>query len=280
MSEIGVVTIAFGEAYQRIASNLIASLSRHAPGLRIAAITDRDWSSTPRPDEVLVRALPPELEGSVYGWKARFLYEAPFERVLYLDPDVTVTQDLRPLFRLLDHYDAGFRFFGPPLKEDESLHYHPKVHGGVILFKRCGAVEELFRSHLELYTRRVAEAEARGRARVVDDERTLAITLARSRVRPVHLDNYVAFHVGELNALWHPPLLYHGKLRGIEEKHAALVRTWPDTTEDVTQRLWLPRVAGFVRAATATWDDPFFYAFVVARKVGARLRSLLRGEAV
>ncbi|HVT44393.1 MAG TPA: hypothetical protein VMT00_08380 [Thermoanaerobaculia bacterium] len=219
---------------------------------------------------MLIRKLDAALEGSIYGWKAQYLFpETPFSRTLYLDPDVYVARDVSDVFGLLDHYDVGFRFFGPPLMEDKSLAYHPKCHGGVILFRRSPQSEQFFADHLALYRERVRVARDLGHSPVIDDERTWAIALARSKARPVHLDNYLAFHYRELSAFWHPPLIFHGRFRDPAAIHARLLDDWPDTTNDLDQRLWLPRLDSFIRPS-ARWRDPLLFAYIAIRKLFSR----------
>jgi len=264
----GIVTVAFGKPYQEEAARMIQSVRKHCGNLPVCAITDQPWTPRLAPDEIIIRQLAPVLEGSVYGWKAQFLYaESPFERSLYLDPDIVVVQDLTRVFGLLDHYDVGFRFFGPPLMESNILAYHPKVHGGVILYKKCSATEDFFRAHLELFTERVKEARSKGKSLRLDDERTYAIALAHSSARPIHLDNYLAFHVGAINAVWHPPLLYHGRIDEIEAIHQAMVADWLDPVEDVEERLWVPRIRRFLRPDSVRWRDPFLFGYIAFRKL-------------
>jgi hypothetical protein len=264
----GIVTVAFGKPYQEEAGRLIRSVRKRCPNLPVCAITDQPWTCATVPDEVVMRQLDRKLEGSVYGWKAEFLYpESPFARTLYLDTDVLVCQELTRVFGLLDHYDIGFRFYGPPMMELPNLAYHPKCHGGVILYKKCSAVEDFFRAHLALFTERVQKARAAGQSVRIDDERTYAIALAQSQARPIHLDNYLAFHVGEIHAVWHPPLIYHGRIEEMAAIHEVLAADWPDPQEDVEQRLWLPRVRRFLRPMSARWRDPFLFGYIVLRKL-------------
>lgn len=264
----GVLTIAFGDPkYQHEASGMIRSLHRHSPNLPVAVVTDRPWVPEVRPDHVLLRTLDDSLRRSVYGWKAQHVFPAsPYERTLYLDPDILVTSDLLPIFGLLDWYDVAFRFFGPPLNEPGGLTYHSKVHGGVFLFKKNLRTERFFEIHLQLFREAVGRALDSGSSPIIDDERTLAVALARSEARPTHLADYLAFHAGELSAVWHPPVLYHGRLDGLTAIDKRLRRSWTDTVGDVEKRLWIPRSRVFLRVMSARWRQPALFFYLAFRK--------------
>lgn len=251
-----IVTIAFGQVHRQMACKLLESVRQCSPGLRSRVITDAPWNNAIAPDYVSVMPSP-KLGASPYGWKAEYLYaEATGEEVLYLDPDVVITQDVEPLFELLRYYDAGFRFFGPPLGYGD-LKYHPKVHGGVILFRKTEVVETMFRDHERIFAAVLSGRIANGSS-YVDDERTLSEALARSRVRVVHLDNYAAFHTGELCSFWSPPFVYHTNIDNIDAIDKQLRAAWT-SQDDLRFRVWLPRIHSFV-CFNLPWRDDLLTA--------------------
>lgn len=265
-----VVTIAFGAAHRAMASKLIGSLRQHSPALRTRVITDSEWTHLESPDCVSVKA-PPRLGASPYGWKAEYLYpESGGEENLYLDPDVIVTQDVTPLFDLLKYYDAGFRFFGPPLGYGD-LKYHPKVHGGVILFRKNCAVEAMFCVHEQIFAAVLQERLAKG-SNYVDDERTLSEALAKSKVRVVHLDNYAAFHTGEVCSFWTAPFIYHTNIRNISEIDERLRASWTDR-DDLRCRVWLPRIKTFVCFNLPWRDDLLTAAYLYLFRLRERVKG-------
>lgn len=264
-----VVTIAFGDKHRKVACKLLESVRRQTPSLQTRVITDAPWSSATAPDCVSVMP-PPKLGASPYGWKAEYLYaEATGDEVLYLDPDVVVTQDIGPLFDLLAHYDAGFRFFGPPLGYAD-LRYHPKVHGGVILFRKNEAVEAMFREHERIFAAVLSERIANG-SNYVDDERTLSEALARSHVRAVHLDNYAAFHTGELCSFWSLPFVYHTSIDNIVAIDQQLRAVWT-SQDDLRFRVWLPRIQSFVCFNLPWHEDLLTAAYLYLVRLRNRMR--------
>ena len=204
----GVVYLAFGDRWQAEAQRSLMSLRTNSPGVAAAVITDRPWKHEPQPDAFVVRE-------AIAGFRCKpvYLYEAaPFESNLFLDTDTVVARDLAPAFGLLRHFDIGVRFGGPQLNEPDGLELHTQCNSGVVLFRKNAVTEALFRDWLAIYD---AAAKSTGTPNV-GDQRYLAIAIARSAARPVHLAEYFNFALFETILTYSPPLVYHGRAPWIE----------------------------------------------------------------
>ena len=172
----GIVYLAFGQKYQDEARRSLRSL-RKISDVSTAVITDRAWTEDPRPDHFVVRKSLPS-----YRSKPLYVYEAsPFERTLFLDTDTVLGRDIVPAFGLLEHYDIGVRFCGPQMNEGKELIFHTQCNSGVILFRRCDEVSDVFQKWLTFYDEAAARVSVDDR-RGLGDQRSLALAMAGSRV--------------------------------------------------------------------------------------------------
>ena len=89
--------------------------------------------------------------------------ESPFDRTLFLDTDTTVVGAVEPLFYLLDRFDIGlhmhphYRTYGTY----ERGGYLSTANTGVVLFRRCAAVSEMFDRWLEAFDWEVSVVQSR-----------------------------------------------------------------------------------------------------------------------
>jgi hypothetical protein len=84
--------------------------------------------------------------------------QSPFANTLYLDSDVRVVGDLHDLFRLLDQYEiagAHVRYRSSPRRlgkhQLDIPQAFPQINCGVLLYKKCPAVDALFQSWADIY---------------------------------------------------------------------------------------------------------------------------------
>lgn len=266
MQDRGVVYLAFGANYHAECRRSLTSLRKVSPNVAVAVVTDEGWSEEPRPDRFVLR---PRVDG--FHCKPVYIYEAsPFAESIFIDTDTVIARDIEPLFGLLRHYDIGVRFGGPQLNHGDGLELHTSCSSGVVLFKKSPPVEAVFREWLALY-QEAAAALAAGDRRGLADQRYLAIALALSTARPVHLAEYLNFGVFETITTSSPPFVYHGRAPWIEKVAAWMNRSWTDNVSDYRTRLWMPNISGFLPMGVRH-SDPLLALALVLRRAWNELR--------
>ncbi len=266
----GILYLAFGESYAEETRQAIRFLRRCSAGVQIAVVTDAAWQVEPVPDVFVLR---PSVSG--FASKPRYIYEAsPFERTLFLDTDTVAVRDVKPIFGLLNHYDVGVNFGGPKLDGEDGLEFHSQCTSGLILFRKNEKVEEMFRLwEAEYVARQRPGSDHRG----APDQRWLALAIAKSAARPVHLDSYVHFNLTQTTKTRTPPMIYHGRGLHVELIDAEICANWNDPVEDVRERNWLPHIAGILPGAGVGRRDPLLMlAFRLRRFFNKGRRALQR----
>jgi hypothetical protein len=258
----GVVYIAFGATYRNEAKAALASLLRNSPGLSTAVITDEPWKEMPQPGLFVQR--PPETS---LRCKPLYLFEAsPFDHTLFLDTDTFVARPLHLVFGLLRHYDLGVLFEGPRLGKPPGLEYHSQANTGVILFKRNDAVREMVRGWLEEYDRTLQAAKPVLSGTGMNDQESFCVALARSRVRSVHLPEFMNFVLWHVSKTYNPPVIFHGRFRHREVLDDEISRGWEDDVEDRRVRTWLPHIEGVLPGAGVGRRDPLLRVAITFRR--------------
>lgn len=147
----GVLFIVTGEKYYSAAIEAAQSVAETNPWLGIAIFTDQDVAGPPFHYAI-------RMEPGASRRKHEFVARSPFRETLYLDSDTRVTTDLRDFFRLLEKYDmagAHVRFREAPnrLKAHASdiPRAFPQINCGVMLYKKCAAVDDLFADWCRIY---------------------------------------------------------------------------------------------------------------------------------
>jgi hypothetical protein len=269
MTSRGVLYVAFGDRYQEEARRSIGTLRRSSPGTSCAVITDSEWAADPRPDSFVLRP-----RDASFGSKPRLMYgSSPYDETLFLDTDTVVVRDVAALFGLLRWYDLGVKFAGPQLNEADGLEYHTQTSSGVILFRKCDEVRHAFELWLAEFERASAEVLDVVDLRGLGDQRYFAVAIARSRARPVHLDDFVLFNLAEATLTYSPPMIVHGRLPELEEIANRMVSGW-DPVKDWRPRFWLPDIRGFLPLRIRRADPLLFLAYGV-RRLANRIRGLL-----
>ena len=254
----GIVYVAFGERYCEEARRSLTSL-RKVSSVSTAVVTDQPWSQGAIPDHFVIRE-------PVRSFRAKPLCiynSSPFDNTLFLDTDTILGSDPTPAFGLLDHYDIGVNFGGARLKNEDSLAFHSQCNSGVILFKRNDAVAMAMRDWLALYddaASRLGASDQRG----VGDQRYLAMAIARSPARPVHLGNFLNFALFDTLATCCPPVVYHGRAPWIEQLVREVNNNW-DPKTDWWARVWMPNIAGFLPRGVRRSDPLLALALFLRR---------------
>ena len=149
--EKGVMFVVTGDKYNDAASEAAQSVAKTNPGLGIAICSDREIDGGPF--HYAMKMAP-----GASRRKHEYLGLSPFRETLYLDSDTRVTTDIQDLFRLLEKYDmagAHVRFRESPGRlRSFSLDIpkaFPQINCGVLLYKKCDAVDALFADWRRIY---------------------------------------------------------------------------------------------------------------------------------
>lgn len=255
----GILYIAFGRQWQDETRRSIVSL-RKVSKLPIAVITDSRWVLDPQPDVFITRS---HVNG--FASKPTYIFEAtPFQNTLFIDTDTIVVQDPDPVFGLLDYYDIGVRFGGPQLNEEPGLVFHTQCNSGVILFKKNKAVSNVFTLWKNEYSKALNISKGMD-DRGLGDQRYLAIAIAKSKARPVHLGEFLNFALFETIITYSPLVVIHGRLKDMEIVGDEINTPW-DTRTDWHPRLWLPNIRGVLPAGVGR-SDPLLALALVFRRI-------------
>jgi hypothetical protein len=149
--ERGVLFVVTGDKYNAAARESAQSVADTNPGLGIAICSDQEVNDGPFHYAM-------KMEPGASRRKHEYLGQTPFRETLYLDSDTRVTTDIGDFFRLLEKYDmagAHVRFRENP---DRVKTYSasipkafPQINCGVLLYRKCAAVEALFTEWRRIY---------------------------------------------------------------------------------------------------------------------------------
>lgn len=263
----GVLYIAFGDIYQHETRRSMESLRKMSPQLKIAVVTDQVWEEDPKPDTFVLRE-------QVDGWRCKPLYmqETPFDETLFLDTDTLVCRDITGVFDLLQYYDIGVHFSGSPLNLPD-LSLHTQCNSGVILWKSNEAVKEVF----EQWNREYDEAKTLTASRALDargvnDQRYLAIAIARSRARPVQLPSCLNCFIHDYAVLYAPPVILHGRMPRMPglAKQLGIGSKWVPGV-NYCAHVWMPNLRGLLPNGMRR-SDPFLALSLGFRRLINELR--------
>jgi hypothetical protein len=157
-TRLGVIYLAFGEAYLAMALLSFRSLRASNPQIPACIVTNVV--------KIAPAGLPgwrPELDHWLFieadaainrTYKTGIHRLTPFDKTIYLDCDTLITGSLQPLFRFLDHFDVCLRLKEDPLPEnafgklpvldDARLCDLPHWNGGVVAFRTAAGSAQFF----------------------------------------------------------------------------------------------------------------------------------------
>jgi hypothetical protein len=154
----GVLYTATGERYVQEAADSARSVRDSNPTLPVGVLTSVSLAEDARRchqfDDIV--ELPDSMVFDDIRDKAYNLDETPYERTLYLDTDTTVLGDLAPVFDALDRFDvlaAHAPYRSVELADVPDA--FPELNGGVIAYRSCDRVDELFDTWIERYERQI-----------------------------------------------------------------------------------------------------------------------------
>jgi hypothetical protein len=223
----GFVYVATGMAYLPEAFRSAESLRRHHPDAPICLITDHPPEDRGPFTEIR------EPEGAVRHTPIDkvLAYEAPYDRVIFLDTDTFVLGDLSPVFRMLERFDLallqdlnrGWNYELPDVPVSFS-----EFNTGVVAFRKSAAMADFFAAWSREYD------EMRNEYGFVTDQPSFRRTLFHSDLRVAPLPSEFHF-LGDMPncTLWNVRLI-HG--RGDHERIARQVN------EELGLRAYVPEI--------------------------------------
>jgi hypothetical protein len=150
-NDSGVLFVVTGAHWTEAATEAARSVATANPWLKIGIFTDQE-----NVDPLF------HFVGRIHQGESRrkheYVGQSPFAQTLYLDSDVRVVGDLKGIFRLLERHEmagAHVRYRSSPRRlgkyQIDIPQAFPQINCGVLLYKKCPAVDALFKSWTELY---------------------------------------------------------------------------------------------------------------------------------
>lgn len=140
----GILYVARGSNYVSEAIKSARQVKEVMPEVSISIIADEEVSSELF-DEVMLRDLDPELNNKVFR-----LDESPYEKTIFLDTDIYVTESISEIFELLDSFDIGVSI-NQLRTEKSGNEAFPEYNTGVLGYKKNDAFLDFQNSWKEKY---------------------------------------------------------------------------------------------------------------------------------
>ncbi len=203
--------IAKGKDYCSEAEESAKRLRKVDGKAHITLVTDEKGNVTSGVfDNVVIR--PSDTRGWYAGlfYKARYMYEcSPYKKTFFIDTDTYFCDSCRELFEILNFYDLCISH-APRDTEEVTLPgnrtlggYYP-YNSGVVLFRKSGENEKLFRNWHAIYKKKSGEYEK--------DQIALMEALLHSGSRVYVLQNiYNARTPFQISFVKKPVKIIHGK---------------------------------------------------------------------
>ena len=143
----GFIYVATGDSYVREAIDSATSFKSHMPDTPICLFTDTPENARGHSCFDLVRQIP----DPAYGPNDKFygLKHSPWEQTVFLDTDTVCVDQVGELFRMLERFE--FAAAHAPVRAMNLVprgvpRSFPEINTGVLVFRRCPAVTDLFES--------------------------------------------------------------------------------------------------------------------------------------
>jgi hypothetical protein len=193
---MGLITIAVGKKYIKMAKYLAYSGILHSPSILRAVITD-DCDTLKGLYDFVIQ-YKPEL-GDPFETKTRLHLYTPFSQTLFADADSMIFTDLTFLWKFLDD-NTNFAYYGTiktegkwygdikKICEISHIPWLPKWNSGMFLFKNNTSGIQIFEHAYSSFQtlRELNLAVLRGK--MMGDEPCFSIALAKFNQRPVKDD--------------------------------------------------------------------------------------------
>lgn len=145
----GVLYIVGDDKYFEETVQSAKSIRRYT-SVDIAVVTERDPEDCP---EIFDQIIFSDTLGVDFSDKVRNIDKSPFDRTVFLDADTYVTEDISPLFNILDTVDIAASH--APYRSDAEVNVpepFPEFNTGVVPFADRESVHELFDSWIDYYS--------------------------------------------------------------------------------------------------------------------------------
>src|SRR5262245_52155615 len=253
----------------------VSAIRRFHPHLPCCIITDSHVCGLP--DDVQIVLREPEDGNFPMRVKPRYLGDSPFECTLFLDTDTTVVRPIEDLFHVLKRFDIAAYVLPRYLRHDK-YGFLPFLNSGVLLFRRCQAVNQVFKKWLELFDAQVDENRSRGSNVFIPDDVYLIFAICDSAARLMPLPPSMNFMLQIPTVTASPIHIVHGR-HGNPTRLAEVLDHKRPTSFDA--RVWVPRLHGRLPDANlrspAMWlHAPFYAAHVIVYRL--MMRAIIRSR--
>lgn len=165
----GVIYIATGEKCLAEALQSVRSLKAANPGISATLFTDRAGNYLD-----FEQVFPVENPRYSSLDKLNNIHRSPYDKTLYLDTDTHVVDDITDVFTLLNRFD-----FAGMIEISRGYWYRqytnipdsfPEINSGVLAFRKCPLVDQLFVDWRNFYTASLAWQESSGGSNRIWDQ--------------------------------------------------------------------------------------------------------------
>ena len=231
----GFVYVATGEEFVSEAIHSAQSLKRWIPDARICLITGQTFSH-----DVFEQTITTD-RWNLHPYQFKLnMGLAPYERVVFLDSDTEILDDVSRLFTLLDEFDLALlpdRYAQQVAPYDPDIGHRliPEWNTGVIAFRRNADVLQFLADCAEDYAILYRDAG------FMRGQRSFLRTLYRSRLRIAEIPNRYNFMPYEVSLLLDSVKILHGRVDKFERRLLE-----KDVLHGGTPRAFIPHLGAVV----------------------------------
>ena len=137
----GILYIATGRKSVEETLRSAATVRRYMPNLAMTLVSDLAPGS-----DLFEQHIPVDQPTFGPADKVDHIHRSPYDETLYLDSDTLLLADIRPLFELLQQFDfaAALSPYRAQFRVTQVPDAFPEYNSGVLLFRRCEVIAELF----------------------------------------------------------------------------------------------------------------------------------------
>lgn len=141
----GIIYVATGKKYIRMAMHSANSVRKHNPGINIHLFADWKEQGFDFEKSCAPFSSVGKVEDANYRSKVDYMGKTPYDRTLYLDTDTRVVTDIRNMFLILDRFDIALAHAPERVRrlvnwKIEIPDCFPQFNSGVVLFKKTETV--------------------------------------------------------------------------------------------------------------------------------------------
>ena len=227
----GFLYIATGEKCIKEACESVSSLKMHMTGAQATLLSDRNVDFPYFDHQYLIDK--PKFSTND---KVENITKSPYEKTVYIDSDTYITDDISELFGLLEKFDIAVshapRRVSVMGAELYSRYQHegvsdafPEMNGGLVIFRSCPSVEELFFEWERLFYEDIEIIKSMGKTINLQDQPSFRCALYNSDAR-------LCVVPPEYNCRFIFPTFVQQKVKILHGRH----RDLPSVAEEVNRR--------------------------------------------